>query len=78
MKNNEIILFETTDHAVRLNVSTDGDTVWLSLDQLTNLFGRDKSTLSRHIKNIFTEGEPTVSIDEARRRLKEKYSNSET
>lgn len=57
MKNNEIILFETTDHAVRLNVSTDGDTVWLSLDQLTDLFGRDKSTISRHIKNVFTEGE---------------------
>ena len=57
MENNEIILYETADHAVRLNVSTDGETVWLSLDQLTSLFERDKSTISRHIKNVFTEGE---------------------
>ena len=57
MNKNEIILYETTDHIIKLNVKTDGDTVWLSLDQLTNLFERDKSTISRHIKNIFTEGE---------------------
>ena len=57
MKNNEIILYETTDHAVKLNVNTDGDTVWLSLDQLTDLFDRDKSTISRHIRNIYKEGE---------------------
>ena len=35
----------------------DGDTVWLSIDQMAELFQRDKSTISRHIKNIFTEGE---------------------
>ncbi len=57
MENNEIILYETADHEVKLNVNTDGDTVWLSLDQLTDLFGRDKSTISRHIRNVFKEGE---------------------
>ena len=57
MKENEIILYETADHEVKLNVNTDGDTVWLSLDQLTDLFGRDKSTISRHIRNAFKEGE---------------------
>ncbi len=57
MDNNEIILYETADHAVKLNVNTDGDTVWLTLDQLTELFDRDKSTISRHIRNIFNEGE---------------------
>ena len=57
MDKNEIILYETEDHAVKLNVNTDGDTVWLSLDQLTDLFDRDKSTRSRHIRNVFKEGE---------------------
>ena len=42
---------------MKLNVNTDGDTVWLSLDQLTDLFERDKSTISRHIRNVFKEGE---------------------
>ena len=57
MDKKELILFETADHAVKLNVNTDGDTVWLSLDQLTDLFGRNKSTISRHIRNVFEEGE---------------------
>lgn len=57
MNKNQIILFETKDHTVTLDVKTDGETVWLSLEQLTTLFGRDKSTISRHIKNVFTEGE---------------------
>jgi len=57
MNKNEIILYETSDHSVKLNVNTDGDTVWLSMDQLTDLFERDKSTISRHIRNVFKEGE---------------------
>ncbi len=57
MDKNEIILYEAADHAVKLNVKTDGDTIWLSLNQLTELFERDKSTISRHIRNIFKEGE---------------------
>ncbi len=57
MKSNEIILYETADREVKLNAKTDRDTVWLSLDQLTELFERDKSTISRHIRNIFKEGE---------------------
>lgn len=57
MGKNEIILYETSDHSVKLNVNTDGDTVWLSMEQLTDLFERDKSTISRHIRNVFKEGE---------------------
>ena len=57
MDKNEIILYETSDHSVKLNVNTDGDTVWLSMDQLTDLFERDKSNISRHIRNVFKEGE---------------------
>ena len=57
MNKNELILFETADHDVKLKVNTDGETVWLSLEQITELFGRDKSTISRHIRNVFDEGE---------------------
>ena len=57
MKKNEIILFESGDHAVSLPVNTDGETVWLALDQIAALFERDKSTISRHIRNVFSEGE---------------------
>ena len=57
MKKNEIILFESGDHAVSLPVNTDGETVWLALEQIAALFERDKSTISRHIRNVFSEGE---------------------
>ena len=41
----------------KIDVAFDDDTVWLSLDQMAQLFQRDKSVISRHIKNIYTEGE---------------------
>ncbi|MBP5638097.1 MAG: virulence RhuM family protein [Victivallales bacterium] len=53
----EIIIYQTEDGLARLNVSLRGDTVWLSLDQMSALFERDKSTISRHIRNVFAEGE---------------------
>lgn len=54
---NEIVIYESNDGQIQLDVQLDGETVWLSLDQLALLFGRDKSTVSRHIKNVFSEGE---------------------
>jgi len=53
----EFLLYETEDGQSRIDVRTDGDTVWLSLMQMVELFGRDKSVVSRHIKNVFDEGE---------------------
>ena len=53
----EIIIYQTEDGLTKLDVNMRDETVWLSLDQMAVLFGRDKSTISRHIKNIFTEGE---------------------
>ena len=53
----EIVLYKTQDGASKLDVRLDGDTVWLTQDQMTELFQRDKSVISRHIKNIFEEGE---------------------
>ena len=53
----EIILYQTEDGLSRIDVNMKDDTVWLSLDQMAELFQRDKSTVSRHIKNVFSEGE---------------------
>lgn len=56
--NSELLLeTELTDGLTKIETTFDGDTVWLSIDQMAELFQRDKSTISRHIKNIFTEGE---------------------
>lgn len=52
-----IIIYQTDDGAVKVDVRMQDDTVWLSLDLMAELFQRDKSTISRHIKNIFSEGE---------------------
>lgn len=53
----EIIIYRSEDGTTKIDVRMEGETVWLSLDQMATLFGRDKSTISRHIKNIFEEGE---------------------
>ena len=53
----EIILFQTEDAQTRLQVRLEGQTVWLSLNQIADLFQRDKSVISKHLKNIFEEGE---------------------
>ncbi len=52
-----IIMYITEDGMIKIEANFDNDTVWLSIDQMAELFQRDKSTISRHIKNIFTEGE---------------------
>ena len=56
MQKNEIILYQP-DSTISLEVRLEDETVWLSLDLMAELFQRDKSTISRHIKNIFSEGE---------------------
>ncbi|MBQ3677571.1 MAG: virulence RhuM family protein [Bacteroidales bacterium] len=53
----EMMIYQTEDGAVKIDVKMADDTVWLSLDLMAELFQRDKSTISRHIKNIFSEGE---------------------
>jgi hypothetical protein len=50
-------MYQTEDGFTKIDVMMERDTVWLSLDQMADLFQRDNSTISRHIKNIFTEGE---------------------
>ena len=50
-------MYTTEDGLTKIETTFDEDTVWLSLDQMAELFQRDKSTISRHVKNIFKEGE---------------------
>ena len=54
---NEIIIHTTHDGATRLECRFEADTLWLSLNQIADLFGRDKSVISKHLKNIFEDGE---------------------
>ena len=56
-KKGEIIIYKTPQNEVELKVKLEQETVWLSLDQMALLFDRDKSVISRHIKNIFQEKE---------------------
>ena len=53
----DLVLFNSYDGQISLSVAVENETVWLTLDQLAELFGRDKSTISRHIRNVYSEGE---------------------
>lgn len=52
-----VLLYRTEDGLVRVDVRTDGETVWLSQEQLSELFDRERSVISKHIANVFKEGE---------------------
>jgi len=53
----EFLLYQAEDGRTRVEVRFDGETAWLSLGQMVELFQRDKSVISRHVKNVFDEGE---------------------
>ena len=53
----DLILYLTEDGRTHLQVRLEGETVWLSLNQMADLFQRDKSVISRHIKNVFADEE---------------------
>ncbi len=55
MEKNEIVIFETSDEQVKLNVNISDDTVWLNRNQIAELFGRDVKTIGKHINNALTE-----------------------
>jgi hypothetical protein len=74
----EIVLYQSPDGNAALDVRLEGETLWLSLNQVARLFERDKSVISRHLGNIFKTGEldreATVAFfatvqDEAGRRV---------
>lgn len=57
IQNNELITFENGELKLEVKVGHVDNTVWLTLDQMSELFDKNKSTISRHISNIFKEGE---------------------
>lgn len=57
MENSEIKIYKTQEGNTSIDVKLENESVWLNLNQLTNLFKRDKSVISRHIRNIFKEQE---------------------
>lgn len=57
MNNNEIKIFQTQDGSKEFSVLLNSETVWLNLNQMSELFERDKSVISRHLNNLFFEEE---------------------
>ena len=53
----EIVIFKTSDEKVSIDVRFEGETVWLTIDDMVSLFERSRSTINEHILNIFEEGE---------------------
>ena len=53
----EIILYQREDGSAQLNVRVEGDTVWLTQEQMSLLFGKGRTTITEHISHIFEEGE---------------------
>ena len=54
---NQMIIVKTEDEKITVDVLFDQDTVWLTIDNMVELFGKSRSTINEHILNIFAEGE---------------------
>ena len=52
----KVVIFQTEDGVTSIDVKLDGETVWLSANQMAVLFGRDEKTIRKHINNVFLEG----------------------
>ncbi|MCZ6804741.1 MAG: RhuM family protein [Proteobacteria bacterium] len=70
---NEILIYETENQQVEVRLDGERDTVWLSQVQLVNLFERDQSVISRHVRNVFKDGE----LEEASNMQKMHIANSD-
>jgi len=57
MNDSEILIYQATDGKIKIDVRLEDETVWLTQDHMVGLFGKAKSTINEHIKNIFAEGE---------------------
>lgn len=68
IENSSVVLYTNDDGSVQMDVRIDGDTVWLTQQQIALLYGKAKSTISEHISHIFEEGEldPQVVVREFR------------
>ena len=66
-KHDEIVIYQSEDGQVKVDVLFENETVWLTMDQMCQLFGKAKSTISEHIQNIYAEGE--LVEEESRRKI---------
>lgn len=55
--NSEILIYQNPDGNIKIDVRLEDETVWLTQAQMGQLFGKDKRTISEHIRNVFNEGE---------------------
>lgn len=72
-----IVLYTTDDGKTQLEVKLEKDTVWLTQNQMAELFERDRTVISRHIRNIFKEGELNESLVCAKNAQAKKYGRRE-
>lgn len=66
---NEIVVFETKDKEVKLPVSLENETVWLSANQMALLFDRDEKIIRKHINNVFDEDELDIENNTQKMRV---------
>ena len=66
MSSSQIEIYQIENGNTEIQVKLENETVWLSLNQITELFERDKSLISRHIKNIYKEGELNFEATDAK------------
>lgn len=75
--NNQIIIYQTADNKTQIDVRMENDTVWLTQAQMADLFQKDRTVISRHIRNVFKEGELDESLVCAKFALPKKYGRRE-
>ena len=66
-RHDEIVIYQSEDGQVKVDVLFENETVWLTIDQMSQLFGKSRSTINEHILNIYAEGE--LVEDESRRKI---------
>lgn len=66
MKNNPLIIYQTDDGKIKIETHFENESVWLNIEQIAKLFQRDRTVITRHIRNIFKEGELTEEVVSAK------------
>ncbi|MCF6263592.1 MAG: virulence RhuM family protein [Xanthomonadales bacterium] len=61
-KNNPLIIYQTEDGTVKIETHFENETIWLSTEHIAELFQRDRTVITKHIRNIFNEGELTEEV----------------
>lgn len=62
MTNSEILIYQNPDGNIKIDVRLEGETVWLTQEQMATLFGKGRSNITDHIQNVFKEGELTEEV----------------